>query len=66
MSEHYGFSMLIPQGTECEEKEWDGGWAGLYAESEGVKFYGLCKLEEVSAKDIEKFGVKVTGIPADK
>ena len=60
----YGFSMLIPEGTPMKAKEWAGGWGGLSGEHEGVTVYGVAKLgEPESAKDIEHFGVQLTGIP---
>ena len=45
-------------------KEWAGGWGGLSGEHDGVTVYGVAKLgEPESAKDIEHFGVQLTGIP---
>lgn len=59
----YGFSMLVPAGTEIVEREWPGGWGGLYAEHEGVKLYALALLGDWSTpEEIEKFGIEVTGI----
>ena len=45
-AKEYGFSMLVPEGTEMKEKEWSDGWGGLYAEHDGVKLWGLAKLGE--------------------
>ena len=66
-AKEYGFSMLVPEGTKFVEKEYEGGWGELFAEHDGVKLYGLAKMgEQASAADIEKVGVKITGIPASK
>ena len=35
-ADDYGFSMLVPEGTTIETKQWKGGWGGLVGESEGV------------------------------
>lgn len=60
----YGFSMLIPKGTQIRTKEWAGGWGGLVGTHDGVTVYGVAKLgAPESSKDIESFGVKLTGIP---
>jgi len=61
----YGFSMLVPTGVTVKEREWAGGWGQLWAEYEGVKLYGLSKMgAKESDGDIEKFAVRVIGIPA--
>ena len=61
----YGFSMLVPEGTRMKEKELGGGWGQLWADHDGVKLYGLAKLgAKESDADIEKYAVKVIGIPA--
>ena len=61
----YGFSMLVPTGVNVRERESGGGWGGMYAEFEGVKLYGLAKLgSKESDDDIEKFALRVIGIPA--
>jgi len=61
----YGFSMLIPEGTTIKEKEWKGGWGGMYATHEGVHFYGIAKLgTKATDEEIEKFAVDLIGIPA--
>ena len=63
-SDEYGFSMLVPEGTKFVEKEAADGWGFLYAESEGVEFYALAKLgTQATAEEIEKVGIKVSGIP---
>jgi len=65
VAKEYGFSMLMPEGTRFVEKESKGGWGELWAQHEDVKFYGLAKLgEKASAEDIEKVGVRITGIPS--
>ncbi len=65
VAEDYGFSMLMPEGTTFVEKEYGDGWGELFAESDGVKFYGLAKLgEQATPEEIERVGVKLTGIPA--
>jgi hypothetical protein len=62
----YGFSMLIPEGTMVREREWSGGWGGIYAQHEGVRLYGLAKLgTKASDDEIEKFAVDVVGIPRE-
>jgi hypothetical protein len=63
----YGFSMLVPDGVTVKEREWEGGWGALLAEFEGVKLHGLAKLgaKETDA-DIEKFAVRIIGIPANE
>jgi hypothetical protein len=61
----YNFSMLVPEGTKMREKELGGGWGQLWADSDGVKLYGMAKLgAKESNADIEKFAVKTIGIPA--
>lgn len=66
-ADDYGFSMLVPEGTTIETKQWKGGWGGLVGESEGVTVIGVAKLgAPESAEDIEAFGVEVTGIPASR
>ncbi len=61
-STKYGFSMLIPQGTEMEEKEWGAGWAGAYGAHDGVEFAGIAKSGREAEKDIIQFGIEHTGI----
>src|SRR6185295_19866005 len=61
-SQKYGFSMLVPQGTEMEDKEFGGGWAGAYGNHEGVEFFGIAKLGRESEKDIIQFGVEWSGV----
>ena len=61
----YGFSMLIPQGAKVTEHEWGGGWGGLSSQFEGVRLYGQAKLgAKESDDDIEKYALRVIGIPA--
>src|SRR6185436_1565287 len=61
----YGFSMLIPKGTQTREREYGGGWGGLNATVEGVKLFGLAKLGAgESDAAIEKFAIQTIGIPA--
>ena len=63
----YGFSMLVPAGVAVKERTWSGGWGQLWADSEGVKLYGLAKLgAKESDADIEKFAVQQIGIPASE
>lgn len=63
----YGFSMMVPAGTELKTKDFGGGWGGLTGESEGTTVIGIAKLGvQEKAADIEAFGVSVTGIPAAK
>jgi hypothetical protein len=60
----YGFSMLIPEGTKLAEKEFGDGWGELWAEHEGVHLYALAKKgAQATPEEIEKVGVKLTGIP---
>ena len=64
-NEEYGFSMLMPVGTVFVEEQFGGGWFELWAEYQGVKFYALAKLgEQATPEEIERIGVKLTGIPA--
>ncbi|HXF77560.1 MAG TPA: hypothetical protein VN598_01745 [Usitatibacter sp.] len=63
----YGYSMLVPEGTKMTSRELGGGWGQLWGNSDGVKLYGLAKLgAKESDADIEKYAVKVIGIPASK
>jgi hypothetical protein len=63
--EHYGFEMKMPHDTKYVEKEAKDGWAYLHAEKDHVEFLALTKQgTEAKAEDIEKFGVKFTGIAA--
>ena len=60
----YGYSMLIPPGTQMVEKEWPLGWGGMSGIHDGVEIIGVAKLgAQETAAEIEKFGVLVTGIP---
>ncbi|MFN7934987.1 MAG: hypothetical protein U0R19_16775 [Bryobacteraceae bacterium] len=61
-SSDYGFSMLIPQGTKIEEREWGRGWAGVRCTYDGVIFTGIGKLGRESERDIVQFGIEATGI----
>jgi len=61
----YGFSMLVPEGTKMRDKELGGGWGQLWGEHEGVKLYGMAKLgKKETDAEIEKFAVRIIGIPA--
>ena len=61
----YGFSMLLPPGVTTKEREWSGGWAGIEAQVESVKLYGLAKLgTQATNAEIEKFAIQTIGIPA--
>jgi len=61
----YGFSMLVPIGTKVQTREWGGGWGGISANHEGVKFYGLSKLgAKESDEEIEKYALATIGVPA--
>ena len=63
-SPEYGFTMLVPSGTVFEEIEYGYGWGSLLADYDGIKLYAIGKLgEQASAAEIEKYGVKVTGVP---
>ena len=65
-AKEYGFSMLIPEGAKFSEREYGDGWAELQAEHEGVVLYALTKRgEQASSEEIEKVGVKLTGIPSN-
>jgi hypothetical protein len=64
--EHYGFSMLMPAGARFKESEAKDGWGALQASGDGVEFLAIAKLgTEAAAADIEKVGVRVTGVSAD-
>lgn len=61
----YGFSMLMPTGTKYQTREWGGGWGGMSASYEGVRFYGIAKLgRKESDADIEAYALRTIGIPA--
>lgn len=63
-AKEYGFSMLIPEGTEMVTKEWSDGWGGLLGTYDGVSVFGAAKLgAQENAEAIEKFAVTLTGIP---
>jgi hypothetical protein len=64
-SKPYGFSMLVPAGTKVMTREWGGGWGGIHATVDGVKFYGLAKLgPKESDADIEAYAIRTIGVPA--
>jgi hypothetical protein len=64
-AKEYGFSLLVPTGTKFAEKEFGDGWGQLWAQHEGVTLYGLAKLgERATPAEIERVGVKLTGIPS--
>ncbi len=63
---NYGFSMLLPAGTKLIERQQYGGWGELWANYQGVKVFAMIKLGEQASRDeIEKVGVRITGIPGD-
>jgi hypothetical protein len=63
----FGFSMLVPAGAAVKEREWGGGWGGLFAEHEGVRLYGRAKLGAGETDEaIEKYALKTIGIAAGK
>ncbi|WP_141102002.1 hypothetical protein [Oceanicola sp. 22II-s10i] len=63
----YGFSMLVPDDTKITTKEFGSGWGGLVGDSDGVRVIGIAKLgAPEEAREIEAFGVDVTGIPAGR
>jgi hypothetical protein len=62
-SDEYGFSMLVPPGVKFTEKEHGGGWGSLEATHGGIRLLAIGKLgEHATAEEIERFGVRVTGI----
>lgn len=62
----YGYTMLIPAGTQMQTKDWGGGWGGMFGKHEGVTIYGVAKKGvQEPLGDIEKLGVQLTGVPAD-
>lgn len=64
-SKAYGFSMLVPKGTDIQTSESPGGWGKLYAAHGGTKLFGLGKLgKKESDEVIEKFAIQTIGIPA--
>ncbi len=66
-SEEYGFSMLVPQSAVFVEREYGNGWGALIANYDGIMLYAIGKLgEQASAQEIERYGVKVTRVPAGK
>lgn len=58
--------MLVPAGTRLVERQQYGGWGELWANDQGVKLFAMIKLgEQASRNEIEKVGVRITGIPGD-
>jgi len=56
--------MLVPQGTYFKEVEYGNGWGSLTADYDGIRLFAIGKLgSKESASEIEKYGVKVTGVP---
>ncbi|MDH4129982.1 MAG: hypothetical protein OEV44_14590 [Spirochaetota bacterium] len=56
--------MFIPKGAKPQEKE-IGKWGGLYVKHDGIELWGLAKLgTKATPAEIEKFGEKITNIPA--
>ncbi len=65
-SDDYGFSMLVPEGTKFQEKEYEGGWGALYANYQGIQVLALGKMGAPEKPEaIEKYGVKITGVPGE-
>ena len=63
----YGYTMLVPEGAKVEEREVAGGWGALHAAHEGVEVLGYARVgEPATPEEIEAFGVKETGIPAER
>jgi len=61
----YGFSMLVPNGTRLNTRQWGGGWGGISGRSEDVKFHGQAKLgAKESNEEIERYAVNLIGVPA--
>ena len=61
----YSFSMLMPAGTKFSTREYGGGWGGMTANFEGVRFHGIAKLgRKESDADIEAYALRTIGIPA--
>jgi hypothetical protein len=59
----FGFAMKVPKGAKLKEREWPGGWGGLYGKVGDVEVLGIAKLgAQHSPGDIERYGVTVTGI----
>jgi hypothetical protein len=59
----YGFSMKVPSGNGLIEKARNDGWGSLYAEHEGVEPFAWAKLgTQATPEEIERFGVRVSGI----
>ncbi len=66
-SDDFGFQMAVPEGTAIADKDFGGGWGGLYAAYGDAEIFGVSKLgAEASYDDIEAFAVNVSEIPADK
>lgn len=64
-SNKYGFTMQIPSGTQLATKELGGGWGALWGQSGPATLYAVAKLGiQHQADEIESFGVRVTGVPA--
>jgi hypothetical protein len=66
-SDKYGFYMLTPPGTRFVEREYGGGWGTLEGSYESIRFLAYGKLgERATPEDIERFGVRATGVPANR
>ncbi len=61
--EKYGFSMLAPEGTKFEEKEYRDGWGYLRAKRGDVELWALAKIgTDFEPKEIARFGIDLSGI----
>lgn len=66
-AKRYGFSMLVPKGAKLVDRDREDGWGVLEGSFEGVKLYGCAQLGRHDSREaIEAFGVRVTGIAADR
>lgn len=66
-AEKFGYRMEIPKAMVMKAKDFGDGWGGYHGTLGPVHIYGVAKLgAHPDLKDMQAFGIKLTGIPAGK
>lgn len=61
----YGIKMLVPQKMVLVGKKFDSGWGGLLGKIADVEMFVIGKLDtSPTLKEMQAFGIKVSGVPA--
>lgn len=61
----YGIKMLVPQKMALAGKKYDSGWGGLFGKIADVEMFVIGKLDTApTLKEMQDFGIAVSGVPA--